>query len=273
MTNGPGGTEEICRPRLTAPGPEDHKYTRGFVTVIGGAMPGAAALATLAAARAGAGYVQLIAHERIEGLPFAVVQRPAPGDLAWQLLGDRRIGAIVVGMGLGRDDAARAIVAAVVASGRPLVLDADALPHLAWPLARPAILTPHAGEFALAFPDLATADDANVSCPNGRLAAARTAAARTGAAVILKGNRTVVASPDGRAGIGPSASAGLATAGTGDVLAGLCGTMLAQLRDPFAAACAAVWLHARTADGRAIPFLADDLVDGRLSAAVGECFV
>lgn len=258
----------LARPRLTAPGPDDHKYSRGFVTVIGGAMPGAAALATLAAARAGAGYVQLIARERIETLPFAIVQRPAPGaTLAMQLLADERIGAMVVGMGLGRDDAARAIVAAVVASGRALVLDADALAYVAWPLAVPAILTPHSGEFAQVFPDLA----ANISDANGRHDAALAAARRTNATVIFKGSETVIASADGRVAIAPPASAGLATAGTGDVLAGLCGTMLAQLHDPFAAACAAVWLHARTAQGRAIPFIADDLVDSALSTAVAEC--
>lgn len=258
----------VERPRLTPPGPDDHKYTRGVVTVIGGAMPGAAALATLAAARSGAGYVQLIARERIEGLPFAVVQRPAPSPtLAMQLLADDRIGAIVVGMGLGRDDSARAIVVAVLASCRPLVLDADALARVSWPLEVPAILTPHAGEFARSFPDLA----ADASHGGGRCGAALTAACRTNATVILKGSETVIASPDGRAAIAPPASAGLATAGTGDVLAGLCGTMLAQLRDPFAAACAAVWLHSRVARDRAIPFIADDLVDGALGAAVAEC--
>lgn len=254
----------VDKPRIPVPGPDDHKYTRGFVTVIGGAMPGAAALATLAAARSGAGYVQLIARERIDGLPFAIVQRPAPSPtLAMQLLADDRIDAIVVGMGLGRDAAAREIVAVVLASGRPLVLDADALSHTSWPVNVGAILTPHAGEFARTFPNLAE----NGTKRDAALAAAR----RTNATVVLKGSETVVASSDGRVAVAAPASAGLATAGTGDVLAGLCGTMLAQMRDPFAAACAAVWLHARAARDLPLPFIADDLVEGTLVAAVGEC--
>lgn len=262
-------TNPLERPRLTAPGPDDHKYTRGFVTVIGGAMPGAAALATLAAARAGAGYVQLVARERMDGLPFAIVQRC--GLNAAELLTDERIDAVVIGMGLGRDEPARILVGHAVASGRRLVLDADALPHLEWPLASPAILTPHAGEFARNFPDLATANEDGVSFTGGRLQAVLTAARRTGATVILKGNRTLVASPDGRSAIASPASGWLATAGTGDVLAGLCGTMLAQLRVPFPAACAAVWLHSRSAHARTGPFVADDLVDDALTAAVAEC--
>lgn len=260
------------RPRLTAPGPEDHKYTRGFVTIVGGAMPGAAALATLAAARAGAGYVQLVARERIDRLPFAIVQRTGLDAAALaRLLDDARIGAIVVGMGLGRDDAAKVTVASAFASGRPLVLDADALPHVAWPLERPAILTPHAGEFARVFPDLATHGAKGSSPSGGRVQAAVAAARQSNAIVILKGSETVIAGPDGCAVTAPPACAGLATAGTGDVLAGLCGTMLAQLRDPFAAACAAVWLHARSARDRPVPFIADDLVDGALPMAVAEC--
>lgn len=263
-----GEVSILERPRLTAPGVDDHKYTRGFVTILGGMMPGAAALATLAAARAGAGYVQLCAPERIDGLPFAIVQRTGLDAQALaQLLDDARIDAVVVGMGLGRDDDAKTIVEAAIASGRPLVLDADALPHVRWPLDRPAILTPHAGEFARSFPDLALGSP-RVDGP--RLQAALAAARRSGAAVILKGSQTMIAGPNGRTAAAPAASAGLATAGTGDVLAGMCGTMLAQLRDPFAAACAAVWLHARAARDRPIPFIADDLVGG-ISAAVAEC--
>lgn len=267
-----GRTASLQRPRLPAPGPDDHKYTRGFVTVVGGAMPGAAALATLAAARAGAGYVQLLARERIDGLHFAVVQHCGldAEELA-RRLADTRIGAVVVGMGLGRDEAAGAVVQAALASRRPLVLDADALSHVVWPLDHPAVLTPHAAEFARAFPDLAITDAESVRPKGGRLDAVSTAARRSRATVILKGSETVIASPDGRTATAPPASAGLATAGTGDVLAGVCGTMLAQLHDPFAAACAAVWLHARAAQDRPVPFIADDLADGALSAAVNEC--
>lgn len=253
----------LDRPCLSAPSPDDHKYTRGFVAVIGGAMPGAAALATLGAAHAGAGYVQLLATGRVGGLPHAVVQR-SRGDAAAlaEVLGDARVDALVIGPGLGRDQAARAAVAAAQASGRPLVVDADALALIDLPLAAPAILTPHEGEFARLF-------------GNGegtRIERARAAARVSGAVVVLKGSNSVVAAPDGRAAISPPLPPGLATAGTGDVLSGVCGTMLAQLGDPFAAACAAVWLHGEAARALPAPFVADALAGPTLAAAVARCW-
>lgn len=241
---------DIVRPRLTRPGPEDNKYSRGLVTVIGGDMPGAAALAALGAARAGAGYVQLVAPARITGLPYAVVQREA-ADLT-----DERIGAIVVGPGLGAADPLRALTA-----NRPLVVDAEAIMAFE-KTAGPAILTPHEGEYARRWPHFLRAS---------RGERAYAAARATGAVVLLKGVQTVVASPDGRVAVAPTAPHALATAGTGDVLAGLCGTMLAQLGDPFLAAQAAVWLHAEAARQTPVPFVADDLVQ-HLPAAVRACW-
>ena len=252
----------IERPRLTRPGPDDHKYTRGMVTVIGGAMPGAAALATLGAAHSGAGYVQLIAPDQVAGLPHAAVQRTYrdAAELA-VFLRDERIGALVVGPGLGSGEGARALVGTAVRSGRPLVIDADALALLKDPLTSPAILTPHGGEFDRVFG----------ASPGDKHERAKAAAVRTDAVVVLKGSATIVAAPDGRMAVSWPLPSGLATAGTGDVLSGICGTMLAQMRDPFAAACAAVWLHGDAARSIPRPFIADELASGVLGEAVERC--
>jgi len=255
--------QPIGRPHLVGPGPEDHKYTRGLVTVVGGALPGAAALASLGAAHAGAGYVQLLGSERTAGLPHAIVQRAfADAALLAAAIGDARVGAVVIGPGLGHGERARTAVAVAVASGRPLVIDADALSLLEGPIASAAILTPHEGEFVRLFGDLA----------GSNWERARAGAERSGAVVVLKGGETIVAAPDGRAAISAPLPPGLATAGTGDVLAGVCGTMLAQMRDPFAAACAAVWVHGEAARSLPPPFVADALASPVLSAAVARCW-
>lgn len=258
-----GELRAIKRPLLVPPGHADHKYTRGLVTVVGGAMPGAAALATLAAAHAGAGYVQLLGTERIAGLPHAVVQRIFTDTaILAAAIGDARVGAVVIGPGLGHGERARAAVAVAVASGRSLVIDADALSLLEQPIESPTILTPHEAEFARLFGDLSG------TCWERALAGAR----RSDAVVVLKGSNTIVAAPDGRIAVSWPLPAGLATAGTGDVLAGVCGTMLAQMRDPFAAACAAVWIHGEAARSLPQPFIADALASPALAAAVARCW-
>lgn len=238
---------ELARPRLSAPGPRDHKYTRGLVAIVSGEMAGAARLAALGAARAGAGYVRLLGGEAHGTLLHAIVAQAA---IAPDALCDTRIGALVVGPGLGRGAEGARLTRLALASGRPLVLDADALWHLdGRPIRVPAILTPHEAEFTRVFGK--TAGD--------KLTRARRAAGECAAVVVLKGADTIVAAPDGRAAIASPAPADLATAGTGDVLAGLCGTMLAQMGDPFAAAQAAIWLHSQAALSLGGPFVADDL--------------
>lgn len=248
-------------PSLVASGPGDHKYTRGFVTVLAGAMPGAARLAALGAARSGAGYVQVFSENSLDGLPAAIVVHDAKqADLKEQIR-DRRIGALIVGPGLGRGEEGKRLLALALAAARPLILDADALWHLGEePLDRPAILTPHEGEFSRLFGAL----------PGSKVERARAAARRCGAVVLLKGADTVIADPDGRAAIAPPGSSDLAAAGSGDVLAGACGTMLAQLGDPFAAACAAAWLHAAASRALAGPCIADDLA-AALRFQVARC--
>jgi ADP-dependent NAD(P)H-hydrate dehydratase / NAD(P)H-hydrate epimerase len=249
---------EIGRPVLAAPGHSDNKYTRGKVLVIDGAMSGAAALMAGAAQRAGAGYVEL-AGRSATNVPHALVQR------AWDeaLLADDRVGAVVIGPGLGRDADAQARLDAALASGRPLVLDADALTLVGQnghERLEGHVLTPHWGEFTRLFDD------------NGkdRLSQARSAAAASGAIILLKGADTIVAHPDGRAAIAPLAPAWLASAGTGDVLAGIAGAMVARGLTPFDAAKAAVWLHGEAARLAGSALIADDLIT-HLPAALEQC--
>lgn len=238
----------LAAPRLAKPGPSDHKYTRGMVAVVAGEMAGASLLAATAAMRAGAGYVALLGGAG-QGGPHALVYRP----LDEHSLSDPRIGALLIGPGLGRDDAARAKLARALATDHPLVIDGDALgtvdlDHLA-ARAAPAILTPHAGEFRAAFGEL----------PGSKLDQARAAAVRSSAVVVFKGADTVIAAPDGRARLSPGASPWLSTAGTGDVLAGAVAAMLAARLDPLEAAAAGVWLHTEAARRCGAAFIADDL--------------
>jgi hydroxyethylthiazole kinase-like uncharacterized protein yjeF len=226
------------------PGPDDHKYSRGYVAVLAGTMPGAAGLAASAALRAGAGYVRLIGPF-VPGLPHAVVQ--SDGDPA-ELLADARIGAVVIGPGLGRAKDAERLLGLALASGRPLVLDADALGAADVPAN--AILTPHEGEFRRRFGAL----------PGSKVDRARAAAAASGAIIVYKGADTVVAAPDGRAAIAPPASPWLATAGTGDVLAGIVAALRAGGMTAFDAACAGVWRHGRAAERAGPGLIADDLL-------------
>lgn len=242
-------TVEIARPRLPAPGFESNKYSRGKVVVVGGTMAGAAYLSATAAQGAGAGYVELIgadAHRK----PAALVQR------GWtaEALDDPRIGAIVCGPGLGKGKQARERLEGVLASAAPKVLDADALTLIGRNGMRhfesDQVLTPHWGEFVRLFGD--DGGDA--------LTQARRAAETSGAVVLLKGTMSIVAHSDGRAAIGAPAPAWLASAGTGDVLAGIVGTMLAQGLGTFEAAQASVWLHAAAAREAGSLLIADDLI-------------
>ena len=243
------------------PRPEDHKYSRGHGLVVAGpAMTGAARLAARAARRVGAGLVTVAAP----AAALAVVMADQPGLLTAplddypRLLADGRKNAVLVGPGSGAGPETAKRVLAGLAAGKAMVLDADALTSFAGApqrlfaatSGRPCLLTPHDGEFARLF--TATGD---------RLARARAAAAACGAVVLLKGADTVVAEPGGRAVINHNAPPDLATGGTGDVLAGLALGLLAQGADPFAAACAAAWLHGAAATRAGPGLLAEDLAD------------
>jgi hydroxyethylthiazole kinase-like uncharacterized protein yjeF len=238
-------------PDLTA---HDHKYTRGHVTILGGAsMTGAARLAAGAARRIGAGLLTIQAPPEAAaayraGDPGLIIDT-APID---HLLADPRRTVWVAGPGLGLD-AARVALPILLAAGRHTVIDADALTACAGnsaALRGASVLTPHAGEFARVFGPPGT----------DRLAAARAAAAATGAVVLLKGADTIIAAPDGRAAINDNAPPSLATAGAGDVLAGLIAGLLAQGMPPWEATCAAAWHHGAAAKRAGAGLIAEDLV-------------
>jgi len=234
---------EIGPPSLPPLDAMGHKYSRGLVHCLAGKMPGAIALAAKAAARSGAGYVRVSTSRMIDGLPLAVVQT----DTA--VLEDDRIGCILVGPGMG--DIPQLLTLALTAKA-PKVIDADAIGQIGEPerlQGQDAILTPHAGEFAKFFGKIGGSKAEQV------LEAAR----RSGAVIVYKGPDTVVAAPDGRIGFAPPAPAWLASAGTGDVLAGMTATMVARGLDSFDAACAAVWLHGRAAELAGPHMIADDL--------------
>lgn len=239
----------IAPPALEQPGPDSHKYSRGMVAVVPGSMAGAGEMAAIAALRAGAGYALLLTDT--PGAPHALVRKA----FSPEALANDKIGAVVIGPGLGRDDEAARRVEAAFAGGRPLVIDGDAL-HIV-DIARMSghsaamILTPHGGEFAALF-GKPSAD---------KIAATRAAAKAANAVVIHKGADTVIAAPDGRVTVAGDANDWLSTAGTGDVLAGTTGAMLAAGGAPFAAAEAAVWLHAEAARRSGAAFIADDLAE------------
>lgn len=239
------GWHEIGKPVLPPLEAAGHKYSRGLVHLLAGKMPGAIALAARAAARAGAGYVRVSTSRHIEGLPASIVQT----DTA--VINDPRIGCLLVGPGMG--DIPQLLTLALTSHG-PKVLDADALGALGEPerlRGQDAVITPHAGEFAKLFGEL----------PGSKAEQALEAARRSGAVVVYKGPDTLVAAPDGRLGFAPPAPAWLASAGTGDVLAGMIAGLRARGMPGFEAACAAVWLHGRAAERAGPRMIADDLID------------
>lgn len=250
----------IARPRLCAPAADAHKYTRGLLGVVGGAMPGAALLAARAAQGAGAGYVRLLS-DWVPGTPPDLVTDPSP--LA-DALGDTRYNALLVGPGLGRTAAARERLALALAEPHPVVLDADALvllaPRLLAERSAPLIVTPHEGELHA----LERAFDRDGA---GSKVERATALARAVAGVVVaKGPDTVVAAPDGRIALAHPATPWLATAGTGDVLAGTIASRLAAGADPFDAACQGVWLHGEAARLCPPAFTAGQLAEAMPSA-------
>lgn len=241
-----------------------HKYDRGHCLVVSGGYlaTGAARLAALAAARAGAGLTTIAADAAAAAIHAAhLTSVMVRSDPLADLLADPRRNAVVIGPGLGLDDDARHKVNIVLGARRATVLDADALTLIASDIAQgiqktheSCVLTPHGGEFARLFPDL----NQNLSTI-GKLDAARQAARRANATIVLKGADTVIAAPDGRAAIDSLAPPFLATAGSGDVLSGLIAGLLAQGLDPFAAACGGVFLHGAAASRLGPGLTADDL--------------
>ena len=257
--------------RFPVPRVDGHKYARGHAVVVSGGAShtGAARMAARAALRAGAGLVT-IASPRAALIVnatanLAVMVRPVDGaSELGAFLADRRLNALVLGPGGGVGQQMRELVAAGLNGPRAVVLDADALTSfeddpqaLYAALAtrdQPAVLTPHAGEFARLFKN-----DPEITGRTSKIDKALAAAARTGAVVLLKGPDTVIASPDGRAAISDNAPPWLATAGAGDVLAGFIAGFLAQGMPGFEAAAAAAWLHGEAATHVGPGLIAEDL--------------
>jgi NAD(P)H-hydrate epimerase len=243
----------------------DHKYDHGYAVVIGGnVMTGAARLAARAARRAGAGILRMAVPSGVVALyaaeaPGAFVQAlETEADLE-ELLADKRRNGVLIGPGADVGGVTRARVLKILASGKAVVLDADAITSFeddpkplltAIAAAKGAvILTPHDGEFRRLFKNVT----------GSRLVRARAAAAASGAIVVLKGADTVVAAPDGRAAIASNAPPWLATGGSGDVLAGFILGLVVQKMPPWSAACAAVWLHGEAGRRAGRGLIAEDL--------------
>jgi NAD(P)H-hydrate epimerase len=257
--NGPA----LWRDRLPQLKTAGNKYSRGHALLVGGyPTTGAARMAARAAARMGAGLTTIAVPER--GLDVyaaaltSIMVRPIAGtqDLR-RLLDDRRFTAFLIGPGAGIGEETRDHVLAMLGTGRPVLLDADALTVFAQrptdlfdAIRGPCVLTPHEGEFARLF-------DAS----GDKLARARRAARESGAVIVLKGADTVIAAPDGKVIINANAPPTLATGGSGDVLSGMILGLLTQGMDAFAAAAAAVWLHGAAAQVFGPGLLAEDLPD------------
>lgn len=241
-------------PRLCVPERGAHKYSRGFMGIVGGEMAGAAQLASKAAVYSGAGYVKLFAAEAPPNAPSALVVES--GDLA-QALGDKRLSALLIGPGLGRSEAARNKLAIVLGTNVATVIDADALHLLDDDLLEGVdttrlLITPHEGELN----SLCKAFGIEEKTKRRK---AEELAARTGMTVLAKGPDTLLATPDAPTMFFPPAPTWLASAGTGDVLAGIVASRLSTGKNSLEAASEAVWLHAEAARVAGPALIADDL--------------
>jgi ADP-dependent NAD(P)H-hydrate dehydratase / NAD(P)H-hydrate epimerase len=249
-------TDADVAARYPAPTAGDDKYSQGVVGVVAGSAtyPGAGVLCTGAALRTRPGLVRY-AGTAAAGVhaawPEAIVTEGRPGDAG-------RVQAWVVGPGMGTDDDARSVLTEVLATDLPVIVDADGLtllaqqPEPARERSAPTVLTPHDREFARF----------GFEVSGDRVGSARRLAAELGAVVLLKGDATVVAAPSGRAFVNATGTPWLATAGTGDVLSGIIGALLATGLDPAEAAAAGAHLHGRTGQLAAArgPIVAGDLV-------------
>lgn len=262
------------RDALPWPAADAHKHARGRLGVVSGkaTQTGAARLAARAGLRIGAGVVRILcppdAAAVIAPAIEAIMLTSFSSDEALAEAAEG-LDAVVIGPAAGVNDATQANVRALAAGGAALVVDADALTVFeGWPqdlfdvLDRDDVLTPHEGEFRRLFPGLLDQD---------REAAAAGAAKRAGAVVVLKGAATVIAAPDGRLGVNDNGTPWLATAGSGDVLAGMIAGLMAQRMDSFDAARAAVWMHAEAARGFGPGLIAEDLPD-RIPAVLAALY-
>ena len=253
---------------------DGHKYARGHAVVLSGELTstGAARLAARGALRAGAGLVTMASPRdalAVNAAALTAVMVRAIDNVVQfaELLDDKRLNSIVLGPGAGVGGRTRDLVHTALSAKRGLVLDADALTSFAEEPGRlfesikashdpQVVLTPHEGEFPRLFSDIS-----NKHPGRSKLERVRDAAERCGAVVLLKGPDTVVASPDGRASIASNAPPWLATAGAGDVLAGIIAGVLAQGVPAYEAACIGVWMHGEAAREAGPGLIAEDLTE------------
>ncbi|MEW4466936.1 NAD(P)H-hydrate dehydratase [Parasphingorhabdus sp. JC815] len=256
------------KPSINPPAYSNHKYKRGLVAVIAGAMPGAAKLAALAAQRSGAGYVKIFAQTGFSPPNHSIVtEYHCDLEQLRKQLSDERIDIILIGPGLGRDEQASKILNIVLNSEKPLLLDADALIILEKNTAKrlkhhshPVIITPHAGEFmAVSSATQGSKIDLTVQL-----------AAKSGAIIVHKGPDSVIANPKGDVTLVPPSSSWLSTAGTGDVLAGIIAARFAGHKNPYLAANQGQWLHSRAGKLAAPAFSPEILID-HIPKALQEC--
>jgi hydroxyethylthiazole kinase-like uncharacterized protein yjeF len=263
---------KLWRKSFPVPRIDGHKYARGHTVVVSGdlAATGAARLAARGALRAGVGLATLASPRdalvvNAAALTAVMVRAIDTSAEFAGLLADRRLNACVIGPGAGVGQRTRDFVLAALSAGPALVLDADALTSFADAPERlfeaiktsaspQVVLTPHEGEFPRLFSDMS-----NKHPLRSKLERVRIAAERSGAVVLLKGPDTVVAAPDGRAAIAANAPPWLATAGSGDVLAGMIGGLLAQGVAAFEAACIGVWMHGEAGNEAGPGLIAEDL--------------
>lgn len=271
---------KLWRGRIGAPAVDAHKYARGHAAVFSGGpgATGAARLAAMAAARIGAGAVTVLSPGsamavNASHLTSIMLRRVDTADDLRALADGRRLDAAVIGPGFGNDELLRRHVEALLEGKlvRGLVLDADAFGALGsvagrlaeWTRDTETVMTPHHGEFGRMFADIAA--EAGLS----KVEQARLAATRCGCTVVYKGPDTVIAAPDGSAAICDNATSWLATAGSGDVLAGMVAGLLAQGLPAFEAACAAAWMHGEAGTRLGPGLIAEDL-PGAIPAILRE---
>ncbi|MEH6661818.1 MAG: NAD(P)H-hydrate dehydratase [Parasphingorhabdus sp.] len=260
--------EILSTPRISRPTSQDHKYSRGLVAVVAGAMPGAAQLTAMAAQKSGAGYVKIFASSGFEAPhPSIVVETVLDMADLQKKLSDKRISAIILGPGLGRDDRAKELLTTALAADAPLVIDADALTvagsqfaDLVKKRSAETIATPHAGEFA----------SLTKEALQYKLADSRKLAKQAECTILLKGSDTVIVNPDGKAAISALSCPWLSTAGTGDVLTGIIASRLATGISGYKAACEGQWLHSRAGQLAGPAFTPEMLID-QLPATLQEC--
>ena len=258
----------LSKPKISQPLSSDHKYTRGLVAVVAGAMAGAAGLAALAAQKSGAGYVKILNQNgALSPKQSIVAEKYSEPTALKKLLSDERISVVVIGPGLGRDRNAMDLLEVALEISKPLILDADALKLLGENYAErvkdrkaATIATPHQGEFS----------NIQGQSTGSKLEDAGQLAFSSASTILLKGSDTVIADEHGDCAIARENCPWLSTAGSGDVLSGVVAARLAAGNDALTACKQAQWLHTRAGQLAGPAFSPETLIE-HLPLALGEC--